>query len=65
MSDLLNRLGSFLISLVSTLEQAFVHFSDPVRHSITLSTVADFPHSKTQLIAENALSRQQLIISHS
>lgn len=64
MSDLLNRLGSLLIPLVSTLAHAFLHFFHPARYSITLSTVADFPRSKTQLIAENALLRQQLIILH-
>ena len=64
MSDLLNRLGSFFMRLVSTLEQAILHLSHPARYSITHSTAADFPRSKTQLIAENALLRQQLIILH-
>jgi putative transposase len=68
MPNLLSRLSPFFARLISTLEstleQAFLHFSRPARYSITLSTAADFPRSNTQLIAENALLRQQLIILH-
>jgi len=64
MPNLLNRLSPFFARLVSTLEQAFLYLSHPPRYSITLSAAADLPRSKTQLIAENALLRQQLIILH-
>ena len=64
MPNLLNRLSPFFARLASTLEQAFLHLSHPARYSITLSTAAHLPRSKTQLIAENALLRQQLIILH-
>lgn len=48
-------------NLISTLEQAFFDLSQLTHYSIPLSTVTDLPRSKTQLIAENALLRQQLI----
>ena len=55
--QLFARLGSFL-------EHAFLHLTQPSRHSIMLSTVADLTRTKSDLIAENALLRQQLIILH-
>jgi putative transposase len=55
MLNLFNRLAS-------TLERTFLHLTQPARHSIALSLAADLPRSKSQLIAENALLRQQLII---
>lgn len=64
MSNPSNRFSPFLARLISTLEQVFLHLSQPTRYSLTLATVADLPRSKTQLIAENALLRQQLIILH-
>ena len=48
--------------LITILEQAFLHLTQPTRHSITLSTLTDLTRSRSQLIAENALLRQQLII---
>ncbi len=58
------RLSSFFNRLVSTLERAFLHLTQPSRHSIAPSAVTDLPRTKAQLIAENALLRQQLIILH-
>ena len=59
---MLNSFSSFLTRLVTTLEQAFLYLTQPARHSIALSIAADLPRSKSELIAENALLRQQLII---
>ncbi len=64
MPNPLKRLGSFFNRLVSTLKQTFLHLTQPAHYSIALSIVADLPRSKSQLIAENALLRQQLIILH-
>ncbi len=50
--------------LVSNLEHAFLHCSQPAPYSIAISTVADLLRSKPQLIAENALLRQQLMVLH-
>lgn len=48
--------------LTSMLERVFLHLTRPIRHSIALSTLTDLSRSRSQLIAENALLRQQLII---
>ena len=52
------------IRLVSFLETIFLHLTRPSRHSIVLSTVTDLTRSKADLVAENALLRQQLIVLH-
>jgi len=57
-----SRCGTFLTHVVSTLEQAFLQLTQPSRHSLVLSIAADLPRSKSELIAENALLRQQLIV---
>ncbi len=54
----------FLIRLSLTVEQVFLHLTHPVRHSMALSVATDLPRSKSQLIAENALLRQQSNILH-
>jgi hypothetical protein len=60
---------SFLTSikrLTSTcfqsLQQSFVDWTKPSRTSLTVGTVTDLVRSKSELVAENALLRQQLII---
>jgi putative transposase len=53
---------NLLHSLVSRLEIFFLHLTQPTLHSIPLSTLTDLTRSRFQLIAENALLRQQLII---
>jgi hypothetical protein len=53
-----------VIRLVSFLETTFLHLAQPSRHSMVLGTVTDLTRSKADLIAENALLRQQLIILH-
>lgn len=64
MPNLLSRLSPFLARLVSTLEQAFLHLSQPAHDSVALSAATDLLRSKSQLLVENALLRQQLIVLH-
>jgi hypothetical protein len=47
--------------LITFLEHAFLHLTQPTRHSMVLSAAADLTRTKSDLIAENALLRQQLI----
>ena len=49
---------------VSMLGRVFLPLTQAARHSIALSIAADLPRRKSELIAENALLRQQLIILH-
>jgi len=53
------RLFSFLFSL---LDQAFRQLTQPARSSLLFGTAADLSLTRAQLIAENALLRQQLIV---
>src|SRR5919201_1090462 len=57
--SLLHRL---LSSLFFLLDHAFRHLTQPARSSLLLGTAADLRLSRAQLIAENALLRQQLIV---
>jgi putative transposase len=61
---LFHKLTQLFGRLISLLEQVFLHFTQPSRHSMVFSTVTDLTRSKTDLIAENALLRQQLIVLH-
>ena len=47
---------------VSVLCTRFVHWAKPLTSSLLLGTLADLARSKSELVAENALLRQQLII---
>jgi putative transposase len=47
---------------VSVLRTHFVHWTTPLTSSLPLGTLADLARSKAELIAENALLRQQLIM---
>jgi putative transposase len=53
-----------IVRLVSFLEPVFLHLTQPSRHSLVLRADADLTRSKADLIAENALLRQQLIVLH-
>ncbi len=64
MSAILNRLSRFIVRLLSSPQQVFLHLTRPSHHSIILSTAADLTRSKAELMAENALLRQQLIVLH-
>ncbi len=60
---LLTYLNTYLFSRIfSFLDQAFRHLTQPARSSLLLGTAADLPLTRVQLIAENALLRQQLIV---
>jgi putative transposase len=47
---------------VNVLRTRFVYWTKPLTSSLTLGTLADLTRSKAELLAENALLRQQLII---
>ena len=47
---------------VNVLRTRFVHWTKPLTSSLPLGTLADLTRSKLELMAENALLRQQLII---
>ncbi len=59
-----HRLAELIVRLVSFLEQGFLHFTHPSRQSMVLSTGIDLTRRRADLIAENALLRQQLIVLH-
>ena len=62
MPNLFNLLIQFVSHLIAALEQAFLSFVQLSRRSLVLSTATDLTRGKIDLIAENALLRQQLII---
>ena len=62
MPKLSNRFSPFFVRLISTLEQVFLQITQPSHHSVVLNTVTDLTRSKADLVAENALFRQQLIV---
>jgi hypothetical protein len=47
---------------LQSLQYHFVDWTKPSNTSLMLGTVVDFARSKSELVAENALLRQQLII---
>jgi len=55
-------MSNLFYSLVLRLERFFLLLTQPTRHSIPLATLTDLTRSRSQLIAENALLRPQLII---
>ncbi len=55
----LQRLKGYCLDVLSS---RFACWTKPLRTSLPLSTLTDLGRSKSQLIAENALLRQQLII---
>jgi hypothetical protein len=52
----------FVGTYVKVLRTRFVHWTTPLTSSLPLGTLADLARSKSELLAENALLRQQLII---
>ena len=64
MSTFFHLFTQLVIRLVAFLEQAFLHLTQPSHYSIVLSAATDLTRSKADLIAENALLRQQLILLH-
>jgi hypothetical protein len=59
---ILSRLKRLIGTSVSVLRSRFVHWTTPLTSSLPLGTLADLARSKAELMAENALLRQQLII---
>ena len=55
------RLKGFCMDV---LHSRFLRWTKPLSTSLLLESLADLSRSKSQLIAENALLRQQLIILH-
>ncbi len=57
---------TFIKRLISicfeSLQHRFVDWTKPSSTSLTLGTVTDLVRTKSELVAENALLRQQLVI---
>src|SRR5947209_3888476 len=62
MAGVLTPLQRLLDGCWHTLSSRITHWTKPLRTSLPLSTLSDLGRSKTELVAENALLRQQLII---
>jgi putative transposase len=62
MADILTPLQRLKESCLHALSSRFSRWTKPLRTSLPLSTLSDLGRSKSELIAENALLRQQLII---
>jgi putative transposase len=59
---ILSRLKLLVVTYVKELRARCVHWTTPLTSSLPLGTLADLARSKSELIAENALLRQQLIM---
>jgi len=64
MSSLVDRSIRPIHSALLSLERASLQLPWPSRYSVLLGSALDFTRSYAQLVAENALLRQQLIILH-
>jgi hypothetical protein len=63
MSSQLRRWAKNLLSrLSSAANQLFRRLMEPARPNLVTGTLADLPRSRAELLAENALLRQQLIV---
>ena len=63
MLSLLTRCAKNLWSrLSSAASQLFRRLTQPARPNLVTGTLADLPRSRAELLAENALLRQQLIV---
>lgn len=51
-----------IYSYFHLLQHGFLRWTRPLNTSLLLGTLADFTGEKSELVAENALLRQQLII---
>ena len=59
---ILSRLKRLVVPSVKVLRARFVHWTKPLTSSLPLGTLADLARSKPELVAENALLRQQIIM---
>jgi len=57
-----SRLKRLMVSYVNEWRASIVHWTKPLTSSLPLGTLADLGRSKSELIAENAFLRQQLIM---
>jgi len=57
-----SRLKRLVVSYVNEWRASIVHWTKPLTSSLPLGTLADLGRSKSELIAENAFLRQQLIM---
>jgi putative transposase len=63
MLRLLTRCGKNLLSrLSSAANQLLRQMAEPARANLATGTLVDLPRSRVELLAENALLRQQLIV---
>jgi putative transposase len=62
MAGVLTHLQRLLDVCLHALSSRLTHWTKPLTSSLPLSTLADLCRSKSELVAENALLRQQLII---
>ena len=61
MAGFLTPLLRFLEGCLHALSFRFTRWTKPLTSSLPLSTLTDLSRSKTELVAENVLLRQQLI----
>jgi putative transposase len=61
-SRVLISIKQLVCSCFHLLQQGFLHWTRPLNTSLLLGTLADLTRGKSELVAENALLRQQLII---
>jgi putative transposase len=64
MASVLTHLRRLKSGCLDALSSLFARWTKPLWTSLPLATLTDIGKSKSQLIAENALLRQQLIILH-
>ena len=62
MTGVFTSLQQLKVCCLHALSSRFTRWTKPLRTSLPLSTLTDLDRSKSELIAENALLRQQLII---
>src|SRR5437660_4132215 len=62
MTGVFTSLQRLKVCCLHALSSRFTRWTKPLRTSLPLSTLTDLDRSKSELIAENALLRQQLII---
>ena len=62
MAGVLTSLLRLKDSCLDALSSCFTRWTKPIRTSLPLATLTDLGKSKSQLIAENVLLRQQLIV---
>jgi putative transposase len=59
---ILPHLKRLVATHVMVLRARFIHWTKPLSSSLPLGTLADLARNKSELLAENALLRQQLIV---